>query len=191
MTRTMAFGFAMALGASQTLAPAVTSGGFSVRTLSTRADMVSGGDVLLEIVMPPAGPKGPALGTDVAMTVDGRDANADLTRATSATTLVTRVKDLRLGANVVEVSVKGQKPVARLTVVNHSIAGPVMSGPRQMPFACETQAFGFGAPLDADCTIATRVEYFYRSQQRQGNPFKPYDVNGPKPTDLATTITLD
>ena len=30
-----------------------------------------------------------------------------------------------------------------------------------------------------------------RRQERAGNPFKPYDVKGPKPADLATTTTLD
>ena len=46
---------------------------------------------------------------------------------------------------------------ARLTVVNHPITGPVFSGPHEQPFVCETEAAGLGAPLDADCSVATRT----------------------------------
>src|SRR5436309_121091 len=63
--------------------------------------------------------------------------------------------------NPIEVGVRGQKPSVQLVVVNHPITGPVMSGPHQTPFKCETQAFGFGPPLDTDCTVTTHVEYFY------------------------------
>ena len=180
--------FVIAVGASQTFAQ-VKGVGVAARTVSTRPDMVSGGDVLVEIVsQADAKTSAPSA---VAITVNGRDASIDLTRTTSATTLVARIKDLRLGANVVEVGIRGQQRTTRLAIVNHPIAGPVLSGPHQTPFACETQALGLGAPIDADCTIATRVEYFYRSQLQDGNPFKPYGVNGPKPTDLATTTTID
>jgi hypothetical protein len=177
----------IALGAAPAFAQVARGGGFDVRTLSARADMVSGGDVLIQIAVPPSA------GTNVAITVNGHEPNAEL-KATGATTLIARLKDLRLGPNVIEVGAKGQKPAVRLAVVNHSITGPVISGPHQTPFNCQTEALGFGQPLDADCTIATRVEYFYRSNADPappGNPVKPYDVNGPKPADLATTTTLD
>ena len=148
--------------------------------------MVSGGDVLIQIIAPPSA------GTNVAITVNGREPNAELKARTPATTLIVRLQNLQLGRNVIEVGVKGQKPAVQLAVVNHPINGPVMSGPHQTPFKCETQVFGLGEPLDVDCTVATRVEYFYRSNEQQPpNPIKPYDVNGPKPADLATTTTVD
>jgi len=155
-----------------------------VRTISTRAEMVTGGDVLLEIVAP-------SPSTQIAITIGGRDAAAEIKPSPLASRFIARITNLPLGANVIEVGSKGQRPSSQLTVVNHAIAGPVISGPHQTPFTCETQAFGLGQPLDADCSITTRVDYFYRSLQTQGNPFKPYDVNGPKPADLATTTTLD
>jgi hypothetical protein len=46
---------------------------------------------------------------------------------------------------------------ARLTVIDHPITGPVFSGPHEQPFVCETEEAGLGAPLDADCSIATRT----------------------------------
>ena len=83
-----------------------------------------------------------------------------------------------------------------------------------MPFICETQAHGLGAPLDADCSVATKVDYFYRSSAppaTQGNPgdlaaadnangfgggaaanpFKPLDPNAPRPADIAKTTTTE
>jgi hypothetical protein len=87
-----------------------------IETLSTRPDMVTGGDVLVR--------------------VHGR------------TRLVTGLHEgrnrLRIGN-------------ARLTVINHPITGPIFSGPHEQPFVCETEAAGLGAPLDADCSIATRT----------------------------------
>ena len=123
--------------------------------------------------------------------VNGREPNAEFKPTTPAATLIVRLKNLQPGRNVIEVGVKGRRPAVRLVVVNHSIAGPVMSGPHQTPFNCETQAFGFGQPLDANCAIATRVDYFYRSQQQQGNPFKPYEITQARPADLAMTTTLE
>jgi hypothetical protein len=174
----------LALTTTHGFAQQATSGRLEIRALSTRADMVSGGDVLIEIARPSGG-------SEIAIAVNGRDASVELGPSTSASPLIARVTKLQLGANVIEVGDKGRRPSARLTVVNHPITGPVMSGPHQTPFTCETQVFGFGPPLDTDCSVATRVDYFYRSQQTEGNPFKPYDVKAPMPVDLATTTTLD
>lgn len=175
---------AIALGAAPAVAQVAKGGGFELRTLSARADMVSGGDVLIQIDAPPSA------AANVAIAVNGHEADAEL-KATRATTIIARLKNLTLGRNVVEVGVKGQRPAVRLAIVNHPITGPVISGPHQSPFNCETETWGFGPPLDTDCTIATRVEYFYRSNASPAgsNPVKPYDVNGPKPPDLVTTTT--
>jgi hypothetical protein len=147
--------------------------------------MVSNGDVLIQIDAPPSA------GTNVVITVNGSAPHAEFKPGPSPSTLIVRLKDLKLGSNIIEVGVKGQKPGAQLTVVNHPISGPVMSGPRQTPFTCETQVLGFGPPLDADCSVATRVEYFYRARDQDGNPFKPYDRASSRPADLAMTTTID
>jgi Tannase-like family of unknown function (DUF6351) len=182
-----AIAIALAMSGAPLFAQTVRSGGFEVSTLSTRPDMVSGGDVLIRIVPPRSGVN------DIALTVNGRAANAESQPATGAAALLVRLKDLSLGKNEIAVGYKGQKPAVQLTVVNHATAGPVLSGPRQTPFKCETQAFGFGPPLDGDCTAATRVDYLYRStaQVPPTNPFKTFDVNAARPGDLAMTTTLD
>ncbi|HEY3093913.1 MAG TPA: DUF6351 family protein [Vicinamibacterales bacterium] len=212
---------AIALFAFASFAHAQSSNnGFEIKTISTRPDFVSGGDVLVQVTVPAT------IASDkVAIAVNGRDVAGDFKlapplapseargpRRSEGSTFVGLVKDLSEGKSEIEAGVKGQKISVTLGLTNHPISGPVMGGPHQSPFICETQSFGFGQPLDADCRVATRVEYFYRSnaapsgpspsavqpgadvpqaQQQQPNPFKPYNPSGPKPADIAMTTTLD
>jgi Tannase-like family of unknown function (DUF6351) len=186
----MRFALLIAVGIGLAAAPVsaqpAAGGGFEVRILSTRADMVSGGNVLIQITAPPGG------ASSVAMTVNGRESRDEF-KETTAGTLIVRLTGLPLGKNTIDVGLKDQKPAVRVSVVNHPINGPVFSGPHQTPFNCETQAFGFDQPLDTNCTVATRIDYFYRSNAapRNANPFKAYDASGPKPDDLAVTTSLD
>jgi Tannase-like family of unknown function (DUF6351) len=161
---------------------------YEVRTLSARADMVTGGNVLILMTTPPPAPD------VVSVTVNGREAKSEIGPGVLPGTFVARLEDLQIGKNVIEIGQKGQKPAARLAVVNHPITGPVFSGPHQTPFTCETQALGLGAALDVDCSVARRVDYFYRSgtsSSAQANPFKPIDLNAPRPADVAMTTTLE
>ena len=52
----------------------------------------------------------------------------------------------------------------------------MFSGPHEQPFACATAQFNLpggagnlGAPLDENCSIARRVDYFYKSTANTGN----------------------
>ena len=173
-----------------TLTAAQTRGsGFGARVVSTRAELVTGGDVLVEVTTP-ATPSGP-----VRITLDGRDVTSAFRPAARPQTLLGLVTSLPDGRSRLEIGVAGAKPAVMLPVVNHPITGPVVSGPHQTPFFCETMALGLGQPLDAQCSVATRVEYFYRSnapvtapstgragQREVDNPnapppnaFKPFD----------------
>jgi hypothetical protein len=81
-----------------------------------------------------------------------------------------------------------------------------------MPFVCETEVHGLGAPLDRDCSANTKVAYFYRSDPtaaptNQGDlaagdnangfrgggpsPYKPLDPNGLRPADILMTTTTE
>ena len=160
---------------------------YEVRTLSARAELVTGGNLLIQITTA-------SVHDAVSITVNGREAKSELGPGMFPGTLVARLEALQIGKNTIEVGPKGRKPATRLAVVNHPISGPVFSGPHQTPFNCETEALGLGAPLDADCSVAKRVDYFYRSgksSSAQANPFKPIDVNAPRPADVAMTTTLD
>ena len=85
---------------------------------------------------------------------------------------------LRIGRNLIEVSMSGRQ-TRKLEVTDHPITGPVFSGPQQQPFICTTATFTLpvtgaklGAPIDKDCSIATRVDYQYKSTA--GGGFKPW-----------------
>ena len=63
----------------------------------------------------------------------------------------------------------------------------MFSGPHEQPFVCETETAGLGPPLDADCSIATRVEYHYRTTE---GAFAPWPAGATDyPADLAHTTT--
>src|SRR5207253_4343972 len=95
--------------------------------------------------------------------VNGKDIGREFKQAAGSHALVGLVTGLTVGWNAIQASMRGSKAVAQLAVVNHAITGPVLYSPHQTPFICETQASGLGAPLDADCSANTKVEYFYRS----------------------------
>ncbi len=128
-----------------------------IRTLSTKPEFVTGGDILLQVTGPAA-----LNVKNLRVIVNGKDATAAFKPAVDGKGLVGLVNGLNVGSNAIVASMRGNKATAQLTVINHPVTGPVLYSPHQMPFACETQAVGLGAPLDADCSANTKVEYFYR-----------------------------
>jgi hypothetical protein len=182
---------------------AVKSGGaLEIRVLSNRADLVSGGDALVEIVAP-QGATADALHVDV----DGRDVSAAFAARVDRriTGVLTGLKD---GANVVTARLGSAG--ARLTITNYPAGGPIFSGPQVQPWVCATptaqpetatspatNASGLNtAATDAQCNIASEYKLFYRTtaqcsqSQRGATPcFKPYDPAAAPPADLAQTTT--
>jgi hypothetical protein len=160
---------------------------FSVSTVSTRAEMVTAGDVLVQVDVPRTVPI-----HRVRVSVDGRDVSeAFAPEPGGGRTLLGLVDGLPLGESTIKVRATGRgkgRPTAKLTVVNHPISGPVFSGPHQQPFLCQTESFGLGPALDDDCSAATIVEYVYRTT---GGTFEPFDPTAAPPTDLAQTTTTE
>jgi hypothetical protein len=176
-----------------------------IRVLSSRPDVVTGGDALVEITG--SGP--PTGAAAVTVVLNGRDVTRAFRAAVPGGPLRGRIEGLIPGANTVDVR-SGNRRLARTVLTNHSINGPVISGPQQMPFICQTEEAGLGPARDAQCSAATVVAYIYRStaipQGRGGigpaSPgrgpggalpagFKPYDPAAPRPGDLAQTTTTD
>jgi Tannase-like family of unknown function (DUF6351) len=158
--------------------------GYGIEAISTHANLVSGGDVLLKITFKHDNRNHPLL-----ITLNGRDVSSVFRPADDPDTLIGLVTGLALGKNVVRVQGNGSSGIKdeSLEITNYPITGPVISGPHQSPYICETSFLGLGAPLDSDCTAPTRVDYFYRSTTT--NTFQPYNVSGPRPPDLAMTTT--
>lgn len=161
--------------------PSPGSGGAAqlvIRTLSNRADLVSGGDALVEIARSDGGS---VSGASVA--VNGADATAAFAMRPNGRFqgLVTGLTD---GENVIVAEASGAT-AARLVVTNHPIGGPVFSGGQIQPWACTTERNGLGAPLDAQCNAKTVRQWRYRTT---GGAYADYDVTNP-PAGVATTTT--
>jgi len=154
----------------------------SVAVLSSRPDMVSGGDALLEIRLPPS-----ARSQKLAVALNGRDVSEAFRANAARASFVGLVDGLRNGRNTV-VAKAGSSTVS-LDLTNYPITGPILSGEHLKPFVCMTQESGLGPPLDADCSAPLKVEYFYRSNSTPEGSFKPFDPAAPRPSDLAQTTT--
>lgn len=157
-----------ACGGSDDAAPVL-----ELKTLNNRADLISGGDALMEVVLP-AGASAAALKVDV----DGRDVSSVFAvRADGRVTGL--VTGLASGSNVISASTSGAT-AARLTVTNAPRSGPVYSGAQIVPYYCAmptaVPAAGSGATAapasnfsglagtpDAQCNIATEYKLYYRS----------------------------
>ncbi|MEE8147798.1 MAG: DUF6351 family protein, partial [Longimicrobiales bacterium] len=171
----------------------------ALHILSSRPEMVSGGDVLVEI-----GGPGSVSFEAVSVTLNERDVTDAFRPGRTPGSQVGRVEDLRLGANILKARADGYRD-ARLEVRNYPMTGPIFSGPHQTPFVCQTEAAGLGAPLDEDCSANTVVTYFYKSTEAPAPPtrfslpepgapprgFKPFDPSEPRPADVAKTTTTE
>jgi hypothetical protein len=163
--------------------PAVSddSGTLTVTVLSSRADMVSGGNALVEIKPAPA-----LSGQKVAVTLNGREVTKAFREDPVRRSLVGLVEGLKDGRN--SLVAKAGSSATTLNLTNYPITGPIVSGEHLKPFVCMTVESGLGEPLDADCSARTKVEYFYRSNATPEGSFKPHTA-GTRPPDLAQTTT--
>jgi hypothetical protein len=144
--------------------------GLQLRVLSSRPDMVTGSDALVRVELP-AG----VTAADVKLAVNGADASRQLKADASGRSLTGLVTGLTNGSNTLTATA-AKKGSTKLTVVNHPISGPIFSGPQEQPFVCMTNQFKLqgggtlGPPLDANCSIATRVDYVYRGTDKKLHP---------------------
>jgi len=151
------------------------TGAVRLETLSNRADLISGGDALVRVLLP-SGVR-PA---DVRLRVGTRNVtSAFAVRANGH--LEGLVRGLKLGANTLRAVLPGGFG-ARLTITNHPKGGPVFSGPQVQPWVCQPTA------VDAKCNQPARYEFVYKSSNPLSTGFQPYDPKSP-PADVAETTT--
>ncbi len=186
---------------------------FEIVSLSNRADLISGGDALLEVRVP----KSVALNT-VRLSLNGHDVTGAFTANALAGTLRGVVSGLVEGRNDFVAGESHGGREARLVITNHPIGGPVLLGSQTTPWICATPAPTAASgntpatnasglttfAVDAQCNIATEYKLFYRTTTAgcstalpdpsppapapTNNCFKPY-TPGTAPADLATTTT--
>lgn len=154
---------------------------------SSRADLVSGGDALVEVIVPSEHVAELTLGgvLRVPSKLNGTDLPADTFLRREGGRILGLVQGLREGKNQLEVIVAGR--TSRLEVTNFPAAGPVFSGARFSPWICArvsatpvtvsapddpsltgtatTRVSGLNSdPTDEACS--TKVEYVYYYQPR-------------------------
>jgi hypothetical protein len=155
--------------------------GLTITSLSNpRPTLVSGDDVLLAITVPSG-----AAPDQVRVRLNGQDVDTSSFVAEPDGTLRGLVTGLTVGRNDVRARLTGHGDRARLTVIDHPITGPVFSGPQQVPFFCETTAFGLAAATPPLCSAPTVVSYEYRNT---AGAFAPLADPSTRPADLATAV---
>jgi Tannase-like family of unknown function (DUF6351) len=176
---------------------------FHITVLSSRPEMVSGGDALVQVAVPP----GAALDQPM-IRLNGQDVSPMFDPDAAAHALTGLVTGLNAGENILEVFAdkKGNgRPADQLRLKNYPITGPIFSGPQEQPFLCETQDFklpagnSLGPPLDANCSVEMVVTYVYKStapapaagagRRGTGMNLKPLASLTSLPPDVAWTTT--
>ncbi|KUG53430.1 hypothetical protein AVL62_01115 [Serinicoccus chungangensis] len=166
--------------------------GLEVSTVSSAPDLVTAGDALVEVSVPRTVPQ-----HRVRVDLDGTDVTDAFEWDAQRRVLVGVVDGMELGENVITARPPGQGRAGdALTVVNHPDEGPLFSGPHEEPFVCETDLFTLpvvggtlGEPLDGDCSVQDRVDYFYRTT---ADAYEAWPAGATAyPADLATTTTTE
>jgi hypothetical protein len=187
------------------------NGPLMIQTVNNRADLISGGDALIEV----SGPPGQVKQGAVTVTRNGVDVTSAFI-ATDKGTLLGLVTGLANGANTIAASFRNA-PAETLVVTNAPRQGPVLSGAHIKPFYCATPtpvtgdgvttpttlASGLSGQPDANCNIATETKLYYRTTAAAGtcstNPpdgpaasqpfcWQPYTTSVPA-SAIATTTT--
>jgi hypothetical protein len=162
---------AASLAASSALAQAL-----SIEVLSSRPELVTGGDALVRITGTASAPAVSVAGNDVS-TAFKSDAKGGWVG------LVSGLKD---GSNALTAKAGGKD--ASLTLVSHPVNGTLFAGPQQAPFVCENESHGLESAKDTSCTAPTTVKYFYRDR---AGAWKPFNPSAARPSDISTTKTSE
>ena len=150
---------------------AAKAGTVGIVVLSNRADLISGGNALVEIVLP----EGADAGT-LAVDVDGRDVSDEFALRDNGR-VMGLVTGLVLGEQTLKAKLADGRG-ARIVLTNHPIGGPVFAGQQVQPWTC---AAGTSGP---QCEREPTVEFMVKS----GNGFAAYDQASP-PASVPTTTT--
>jgi hypothetical protein len=147
----------------------------TISVLSGRADLVSGGSALVEVGLPAgADPR------QVRVTLNGQDVSGSFVRRSDGR-FSGLVSGLALGPNQLTARLPGAAG-AQITLTNHPIGGPVLSGPQLEPWTCQAGA------VDAECNQPPTYRYVYKSTDPTKSGLQPYDPASP-PSDVAQTTT--
>ena len=155
---------------------AQAAAGLKVEVLSSRPELVSGGDALIKV----SGAEGTP-----AVTLAGKDVSAAF-KSDGKGGWIGLVEGMSEGNNALAVKAGGKD--ASITLNNHAINATLLAGPQQSPFLCENEAFGLAPAKDATCVAPVLVKYYYRNK---GNEWKDFNPTAARPGDIATVKTTE
>ncbi|TXH05990.1 MAG: carboxypeptidase regulatory-like domain-containing protein [Nevskiaceae bacterium] len=147
----------------------------AIQVLSNRADLISGGDALLQVTLP-AG----VAAKDVTVDLNGQDVTKQFATGADGR-YIGLVSGMPPGSNRVTAHFPGGAS-SSYTLINHPQEGPVFSGPQLQPWTCQQGA------TDAGCNQPPSYSYVYKSTDPTKSALQPYDPANP-PTDVASTTT--
>jgi len=148
------------------------AGGSVIKVVSNRADLISGDDVLIDIVAPAGTDTG-----EITVTLNGGDVTGQFS-PTSQGTWRGLVTGLARGENTIAALYPGGH--ASVKVTNHPNGGPLIAGPQLQPWTCQKGA------VDAQCNQVPTFAYFYKASANSN--FLAYDPANP-PNVVADTTT--
>ena len=165
-----------------TPAAAQETGSLTLQVLSNRADLVSGGSALLEVVLPNS-----ADAPRVVVDVDGHDVTQAFAIRPNGR-FEGLLTGLKTGPNLV--TARDASGGSQITITDHPISGPIFSGPQIQPWYCLTGA------VDKQCNRPITYTWYYHStddasclaSQQVAPCFLPYDPSNP-PSSVPTTTT--
>ncbi len=164
--------------------PASAAQPIDVEILSSKADRVTGGDVLVAVDVP----KGVSV-KKTGFRLNGRGVKRFLSaEPDNPRRLTGLVSGLRDGGNRLSAWAPGLSSATTVRIYNSPVTGPVFSGPHQSPFICRTAQNGLGDPIDENCSAPSITEYFYGTDAGEIKPLADPDL---RPPDLARTTLSD
>ena len=165
--------FLIACGQSSPVSGGGSSSSRLIRVLSNRADLISGGDALIEVVLSGHAP------SEARVSLNG----TDVTRRFSLdpqSRFVGLIAGMSVGTNTITATVGDE--IGSATLVNHPSGGPLFAGPQLQPWTCQSAA------VDTQCNQAPAYRYFYLSSNALKVGLQPYDPAKPA-ADVAQTTT--
>ena len=144
-----------------------------IQVVSNRADLISGGDALVQVVAPAGSDAGA-----ITVALDGSDVTSAFgVRADGR--YLGLLTGMANGDHVVSATGAGAG-TSTLRISNHPIGGPVIAGPQITPWNC------FAGATDDQCNRPIEYSYFYKPAG--GGGLQAYDPDNP-PSDVSDTTT--
>ncbi|PCJ16681.1 MAG: hypothetical protein COA96_18300 [SAR86 cluster bacterium] len=152
-----------------------TEPGIKITALSTKPWLITGGTVLLELRVHE--------GLNVSqlnINLNGKNITSDF-REVSSESVQALLSGLPDGDSQIVAEIEGTQLSKSLTLTSYPLSGPIISGPQEQPFYCQSAEFQtvagdmLGNSIDLNCSVSTRVDYVYWSEQAEA--FMPFFDN--------------